>query len=190
MTDVPLAALIISNVLTFTAGALPVVGEWVREGRKDKRERAARSEAKQSRLAQEKRRLCVTLIHQAREFRVLMQDAEDCRDGDVLAKYAKEIRNRVPSMAGQADDVGVLVPTAKTAAVLLATEAGTLAAAIMNTENRHLGQLNTQPNYAEFDKCLAGFIAAAADVLNDPAAIAVGSGDKPALALRQHSGTV
>jgi len=176
MADVSLTALIISNSLTFAAGALPVVANWIQKAGNDRRARADR----RLRLAQDKRGQCVTLIRLARNFRVLVENARDARNQREVTESAKQIRQFVADVTGQADEVGFMVPAAETTATLLANEAAKLAALVTDTANRVSGELLRKPDFANFDRCLVEFREAARNALNDPAAIALDSSDKPA----------
>jgi hypothetical protein len=186
MADIPLAVVIISTVSPVVAGGLPLVIGWIRDSGRDKRESEERLAAERSRLAQEKRGECVTLLRLARNYRVLVENAADSSGSD-LVTYAQEIRQSAVDITGQADEVELMVPAAETTASSLAAEARLLAAVIADRKNRVRGEALVSPDFTRFDRCLAEFKAAAQAALGDrPAvtargAIEVESGERPRL---------
>jgi hypothetical protein len=149
MADVPLTLVIISTVSPVVAGGLPLVIGWIRETGREKRQSAERLAAERLRLAQEKRGECGKLLRLARDCRVLVANAEDSHGAD-LVTYAKQIRQAAAGIAGQADEVGFMLPTAETTANSLAADAQTLAAAIADSKNRAGGVDERSPVPGQF----------------------------------------
>jgi hypothetical protein len=173
MADVPLALYVIGTVSPVVAGGLPLVVGWIRETGRDKRQSAERLAAEQLRLAQEKRGECVKLLRLARDYRVLVADAEDSHGADLIS-YAKQIRQAAADITGQADDVGFMVPAIEDTASLLAAAARMLAAVIADRDNRVRGEALRLPDFTGFDGCLNAFKAAAQIALGDRSAAAEG----------------
>jgi hypothetical protein len=170
MADVPLTLAIISTVAPVVAGGVPLVIGWIREAGRDKRKSAERLAAERLRLAQEKRGECVKLLRLARDYRVLVANAADSHGSDLIA-YAKQIRQAAADIAGQADEVGFMVPAAETTANSLAAEANVLAGVIADRENRVRGEALLSPDFAKLDQCLEEFKATAQDALGDRPAV-------------------
>ena len=175
MADVPLTLVIISTVSPVVAGGLPLVIGWIRESGREKRQSAERLSTEQLRLAQEKRGECVKLLRLARDYRVLVANAEDSHGSDPIT-YAKQIRQGAADIAGQAAEVGFMLPAAESTANSLAAEARMLAAVIADSKNRVGGEALLAPDFARFDQCLEEFKTTAQDALGDgPAVTATGA---------------
>jgi hypothetical protein len=170
MADVPLTLAIISTVAPVVAGGVPLVIGWIREAGRDKRKSAERLATEQLRLAQEKRGECVKLLRLARDYRVLVANAEDSHGAD-LVTYAKQIRQAAADIAGQADEVGFMLPAAESTANSLAAEARMLAAVIADSKNRVGGEALLAPDFASFDRWLAEFKVTAQAALGDRVAV-------------------
>lgn len=166
MADIPLAAYVIGTVSPVVAGALPLFVGWFRETGRDKRERAER-------LAQEKAGQCVDLLTRARNYRVLLENAQDS-SGDELIAYCKEIRQAAADITGQADKVEIMVPGTGDTASLLAAEARTLAA-VANKANRVRNETLIPADFTRFDRRLDEFKAATQLALGHRHAIAEGA---------------
>jgi len=169
MTDVPLTLAIVSTVAPVVAGALPVIGGWIRDSGRDRRDEASRASANRERQEREQRTECVKLLRQARDFRVLVQNTCDAR-GAELVTYAKQVRQSAADITCQADEVGFMVFATETAASSLAAEAYLLSGTIADGKNRELGASLLSPDFTRFDRCLARFRAAAQAALGYDAA--------------------
>jgi len=174
MADVPLTLAVVSTVSPVVAGALPLVIGWVRDAGRDKRESARWLATERLRLMEEKRGECVTLLKLARNYRVLVEDADDSSGAD-LAAYAKQIRQFAADIAGQADEVVVMVPAAGAAAISLATEARALADVTADRKNRVRGEALVAPDFTRFDRSLAEFRTAALAAFEDRPSVTKGS---------------
>lgn len=149
-----------------------MIGGWIRDSGHDRREQASRAAAHRERQEREQRGECVKLLRQAWEFRVLVQNTCDAR-GTELAAYAKQVRQSAADITCQADEVGFMMFATETAANSLAAEAHLLAGTIAGAENRELGASLLSPDFTRFDRCVAGFKAAAQGALGYEAAPAV-----------------
>jgi hypothetical protein len=176
MSDVPLSVALAGNILTFVAGALPVVVGWIKDAGHDKRERAERLAAEQSRLAQDSLEECLRLLGLSRDFRVLVENAHEVQ-GDDLTARVQEIRQSAANISGQADKAGFRVPQSEAMASALAAEARKLADAVANNRSRAQGAALTPPELRTFDQCLTDFRAAAQAALNGRPGIAGDSAD-------------
>jgi hypothetical protein len=186
MADVPLTLAIISTVAPVVAGGVPLVIGWIREAGRDKRKSAERLAAERLRLAQEKRGECVKLLRLARDYRVLVQNADDSSGSDLIT-YAQQIRQSAADITGQADEVGLMVPAAEATASALAAEACTLAAVIADRKNRVRGEALVSPEFTSFEKCIEEFKSAARDAfgvqsaITTDGAVGVKGGQRPGL---------
>lgn len=160
MTDVPLTLAIVSTVAPVVAGALPMIGGWIRDSGHDRREQASRAAADRERQEREQRAECVKLLRQARDFRVLVQNTCDAR-GAELVTYAKQVRQSAADITCQANEVGFMMFATETAANSLAAEAHLLAVTMANGRNRELGASLLSPDFTRFDRRVARFKAAA-----------------------------
>lgn len=166
MTDVPLTLAIVSTVAPVIAGALPVIGGWIRDSGRDRREQARRAAAHRERQEREQRAECVKLLRQVRDFRVLVQNTCDAR-GAQLVTYAKQVRQSAADITCQADEVGFMIFATETAANSLAAEAHLLAGTIADKLGASLS-----PDFIRFDRRVARFKAAAQVALGYEAALA------------------
>ena len=164
MADIPLAAYIIGTVSPVVAGALPLFVGWFRETGRDLRARAEQ-------LEQEKAGQCVDLLTRARNYRVLLEDAEDSK-GDELIAYCRQIRQAAADITGQADKVEIMVPLTGDTASMLAAEARTLSAAMASKANRARSETLIPPDFTRFDRRLDEFKAASQFALGHRPAIA------------------
>jgi hypothetical protein len=170
MPDVPLAVAIVGIITPAVTGALPLVIGWIKDGGRDKRDRAERLAAERLRLAQEKRGECVKLMRLGREFRVLAENAHEFQGDDLTARL-QEIRQSAAVLTGHADEVGFMVPETEAAAGALAAEAGLLVATLSGNRNRSGGAPLPPPELKRFDECLDEFKAVAQSALNGQLAI-------------------
>lgn len=156
MADVPLTVAVIGYIATVVAGGIPVTVTAIRDSRRDKRARAAQEKADHERDERKRRRACVKLLRQGRDFRVLVENISAVR-GTNLTGNAEQIRQAAADITGQADEVGFMVFATEASASALAIEARRLADTITDPNNMTHGQSLVSPNFSKFDDCLADF---------------------------------
>jgi hypothetical protein len=191
MADYSFAVAVIGTITTAVAGAVPVVTGWIERRGKDMREQAdrraaerLRAEAERLRLALERRGECNKLLKLTLSFRVQLENAHESQ-GDELTIRVREIRQAAAVIAGQADDVGYMLPGTEATASGLAAEVSLRADALSDERNRARGAPLEPPDLKRLDKALADFRTAAHAALSVPPAPTADSLDGVTGALRQ-----
>ena len=158
MPDVSFAAAAVTAAATIVAGAIPLIVAAVRDGRKDKRDRAERQDGKRQRLLLERRKECAALLRAARDFGVKVQNNHEYHGPDKTER-AWDIRQRAADITGQADEIGLLIPGLTAAADALADEVNRLVGIAADPKSLALGS-STQPrppDIAELGRRIGAF---------------------------------
>ena len=169
----PFSLAVIGLAAPVVAGALPLIGGWIRETRREKRAAAEQCRVEQARSVGEKRAQCVKLLKLAHNFRVLVENTYESSGTD-LDTNARRVRQFAADITSLADEVEFTIRDAEPAASALAAAAGELAAPVADRENRKLGTSLSPPNFEAFDQCRDEFKRAALAALGDQPAVSAG----------------
>jgi hypothetical protein len=153
---------VITALATLIGVAMPLALTAVKEKR-DYQERAALAH---QRLRQERRAECASLLREARDFGVKIQNSYEYHGTD-MAERAWDIRQRAANISGQADQLGLLIADLSTVADAVADAVNRLVGIVADPQSLALGS-STQsqpPDIAELSGCIVAFKSAARAVL-------------------------
>jgi hypothetical protein len=164
MSDVPFAVAVLAGTAPIIAGAIPIITGALRDSRRDKLEHLEGLAAERLRSLQGNRADCAALLRLARDFRVLVQNDGEYHGPDKVAQLWK-IRQHAADIMGQADTIGLMVPSLDVTADALARAVSQLAEAAANDEGVPLGASAGRPGLTELDDCIGRFKSAARTAL-------------------------
>ncbi len=134
---------------------MPLLIGWAKDEGRQKRAAVKSLTQQQVKEVGKRRDLCVELLHLARDFRVLMENAYDSRD-PVQYPDIKQVRQSAADIASQADRVEFNVPGAGPSAVALANEARKLSLTVEETNREH-GASQSPIDFTALDHAIEEF---------------------------------